>query len=144
VFVGNPGSESYVDRATVLVTGPTIAITATNQDGKYAFNSLPPGTYTIEATFETLKTKLSVVLAANRVIELPIQLKLPEDAPGAVFASEPVTSRKPIETIDVFSVKVMSCSYRAECEPFAVAIFSSVADDLHLLTTMAREEPGIV
>ena len=144
MFVGNPGSESYIDRATILVSGPTIAITATNQEGKYAFDSLPPGTYAVEATFETLKTKLSVDLDANRVIELPIQLKLPEDAPGFGFASDLVTSRMAVETIDVFSVKVMSYRDRAEYNKFAVAIFSSVAVDQHLLTTMVPEEPAIV
>ena len=68
VFVGDPGSELYVPKAEVLVSGPVMAITGTDEEGKYAFDNLPPGTYAVEVSFKTLKAELSIRLDPSQVI----------------------------------------------------------------------------
>jgi len=107
VFVGDPGSESYIPKAEVLVSGPVMAITGTDEEGKYAFDNLPPGTYAVEANFETLKAGLRITLEPSQTIQLPIQL-----TPAEVKTSVNVTatdstsvSAAPAETINEKTLK---------------------------------------
>ena len=102
VFVGDPGSESYVAKAKVFVSGPVMATTETDQDGKYAFDKMPPGTYTVEASFETLKGELSIKLEPNQLVELPIQLTLTEVKTSVTVTATDSTSASPApaETIN--------------------------------------------
>ncbi len=102
VFVGDPGSEAYVAKAKVLVSGPTMAITETDQDGKYSLDKLPPGDYTVEASFETLRSEMSITLEPNKVIQLPIQLTLADVKTSVTVTAtdSPSVSPAPTETIN--------------------------------------------
>ncbi|HVN18760.1 MAG TPA: carboxypeptidase regulatory-like domain-containing protein, partial [Dongiaceae bacterium] len=92
VFVGDPGSEAYVAKAQVLVSGPVMAITETDQDGKYRFDNIPPGIYTVEASFETLKGELSIKIEPDQLVELPIQLTMPEIKTSVTVSATESTS----------------------------------------------------
>jgi len=78
VFVGDSGDPSYVAEAKVMITGPVLAETGTDADGKYALNGLPPGNYTVQATFSELSAEQTITVAANQVVQVPLQLKPPE------------------------------------------------------------------
>ena len=78
IFVGDPGDRSYVGEAKVLATGPVMAETGTDADGKYALNGLPPGNYTVQATFSELSAEQTITVAANQVVQVSLQLKPPE------------------------------------------------------------------
>jgi len=95
VFIGDPGSESYIANARVLVSGPVMAITETDQDGKYTFDNVPPGAYTVEANFETLKAELSIKLEPNQLVELPIQLTLAQIKQSVTVTATESTSVSP-------------------------------------------------
>ena len=95
VFVGDPGSESYIPEAKVFISGPTMAITETDQEGKYTFDNVPPGTYTVEASFETLKGELSIKLESNQLVELPIQLIITEVKTSVTVTATDSTSASP-------------------------------------------------
>jgi len=95
VFVGDPGSEAYVAKAQVLVSGPVMAITETDQDGKYTFDNIPPGIYTVEASFETLKGELSIKIEPDQLVELPIQLTMPEIKTSVTVSATESTSASP-------------------------------------------------
>ena len=75
VFIGESGDPSYVPGAKVLVSGPIMAETETNDEGKYAFNGIPPGTYEVEASFSQLTASHSVTVQANQVATASLQLK---------------------------------------------------------------------
>ena len=102
VFVGDPGSEAYVAKAQVLVSGPVMAITETDQDGKYRFDNIPPGIYTVEASFETLKGELSIKIEPDQLVELPIQLTMSEIKTSVTVSATESTSASPApgETIN--------------------------------------------
>src|SRR5271166_6606528 len=76
--VGDSGDPSYVAEAKVMITGPVLAETGTDADGKYALNGLPPGNYTVQATFSELSAEQTITVAANQVVQAPLQLKPPE------------------------------------------------------------------
>ena len=98
VFVGDPGSESYIAKAKVLVSGPVMAMTETDEDGNYAFDGVTPGTYTVEASFETLKTQLTITLEPRQAIKLPIQLTLSEVKTSVTVTASDVTGVSPAPT----------------------------------------------
>ncbi len=89
-------------KAKVLVSGPTMAITETDQDGKYFLYNLPPGDYAVEASFETLKSEMSITLEPNKVIQLPIQLTLADVKTSVTVTATDSSSSSPapVETID--------------------------------------------
>jgi len=102
VFVGDPGSESYIAKAQVLLSGPVMDMTETDGDGNYVFDGVPPGTYTVEASFETLKTQLTITLEPSQAIKLPIHLTLSEIKTSVTVTATDATavSPAPTETID--------------------------------------------
>jgi hypothetical protein len=53
-FLGDSDHQSYVAGAKVIASGPVRIETETNVDGKYAFVSVPPGKYTVEASVSCL------------------------------------------------------------------------------------------
>jgi len=55
-----------------------MAETGTDADGKYALNGLPPGNYTVQATFSELSAEQTITVAANQVVQVSLQLKPPE------------------------------------------------------------------
>ena len=90
VFVGDSGDPSYVPQARILVTGPVMAETETDADGKYALDGLTSGSYTVQATFSDLSAEQDITVEANQVVKVPLQLK-----PREVKTSVTVTSSNP-------------------------------------------------
>ena len=90
VFVGDPGDPSYVAGAKVIATGPVMIETETDIDGKYAFVTVTPGNYTVEASFSDLKAVQTITVEANQVVQVPLQLK-----PLEVKTSVTVTASGP-------------------------------------------------
>jgi hypothetical protein len=78
-------NNTPVDGATITATdsngvvqGTTTSFNNNGIDGYYAFNNLPPGTYTISGTFSTSDTLLKgsvsgVVLGTGVTVNLPLQ-----------------------------------------------------------------------
>ena len=98
VFVGDPGSESYIAKAQVLLNGPVMDMTETDEDGNYVFDHVPPGTYMVEASFETLKTQLTITLEPSQTIKLPIQLTLSEVKTSVTVTATDATAVSPAPT----------------------------------------------
>src|SRR5271157_5409553 len=78
VFVGNAGDQSYVAGAKVLASGPVMIETETDIDGKYAFVAVPPGNYTVDASFSDLNAVQTITVEANQLVQVPLRLKPPE------------------------------------------------------------------
>ena len=49
--------------------------TETNGEGKFAFDGLPPGPYTLTASVRGLEVEQTVTLRANYVVQLSLRLK---------------------------------------------------------------------
>ena len=49
--------------------------TETNGEGKFAFDDLPPGTYTLTANAPGLEAEQIVTLGASQVVQVSLQLK---------------------------------------------------------------------
>ena len=101
VSVANPGQQSYVIGAKVTANGPVTVETETYANGKYMFVSVPPGTYTVKATFSGLEAVQTVSVVANRRAQISLELR-----PPAVETSVTVTAAEsaakvpaPTETI---------------------------------------------
>ncbi len=102
VFVGDAGNPSSVANAKVLLTGPVMAETGTDAGGKYALAGLPPGDYKLAATFSELSAEQTITVAANQVVQVPLQLKPREVKTSVtVTASDPdAKGPAPTETIN--------------------------------------------
>ena len=102
VFVVNSDDLSNVPGAKVLVSGPVMAETETDADGKYAFDGMPPGTYDMEASFSELRAYQTINVEANQVTSAPLQLKPPEAKTTVNVAAtgDRVEGPSPSETIN--------------------------------------------
>ncbi len=91
VFVADSGGKSYVPGAKVVLKGSTSFYSAeADAEGKFAFGSLDPGTYTIEATQVGLRAEQTITIEGNAVVQIDLELKVPE-----VTTSISVTSSSP-------------------------------------------------
>jgi Carboxypeptidase regulatory-like domain len=72
---GTPGDHSYVAGAKLIAIGPVVIETETSADGKYAFVLMPPGKYTVEASFAGLEAAQTMTIEANQVVQVPLQLR---------------------------------------------------------------------
>ena len=82
----------------MLLSGPVMDMTETDEDGNYVFDRVTPGTYTVEASFETLKTQLTITLEPSQAIKLPIQLTLSEVKTSVTVTASDVTGVSPAPT----------------------------------------------
>jgi hypothetical protein len=73
-LLGSDGSAQVVGAAVVL-TGPQVRKTETDQEGRYAFETLPPGTYQIEAVVSGLHAQQTITVEAHKTTEIDLQLK---------------------------------------------------------------------
>ena len=106
VFVGDPSDRSYVAGAKVLATGPVVAETHTDLKGKYVLDKLPPGNYTLEASFSELKAAQTALVGPDQVVEAQLQLKPVEVTSVTVTArSDDIKSPAPTETITEKTVR---------------------------------------
>lgn len=93
VFVEDHGDQTYVAGVKVLASGPVIRETETNTDGKYAFVAMPPGNYTVTATFSGLEAVRTITVVANRVVQVPLQLR-PSEVKSSVTVTASETDAK--------------------------------------------------
>ena len=107
VFVENEGHRSCPTGTKVVAGGPVTVETVTNEEGRYVFVALPPGTYTLEAISSGLDAIETVTLTPDRTVQVPLQLK-----PSQINTSVTVTadstdgkSSAPTETIGEKTVR---------------------------------------
>jgi len=86
VFVMDSGGASYVPGAKVALQGPKALQAETDENGKYSFHDVEPGTYTIAASFPGLEATQEVVIKSGAVAKTDLELK-----PVAVTTSVTVT-----------------------------------------------------
>jgi hypothetical protein len=87
VFVVDQGHQTLISGATVHASGTVHFETETNANGKYVFVALPPGTYTVEVTSSGMEAIETIVVHANQVVTVPLQLR-----PARVDTSVTVTA----------------------------------------------------
>jgi len=75
VVVDATGS-SYLPGAQVLLNGPVNLQTESDANGQYNFQSVIPGTYTIQATAPGLEVQQSLTVNPGETIEVSLQLQL--------------------------------------------------------------------
>src|SRR5947209_57064 len=75
VFVVDQGHQTSTSGAKVQASGPVHIETETNADGKYVFVALPPGTYSVEVTSSGLEATETIVVHANQVVTVTLQLR---------------------------------------------------------------------
>jgi hypothetical protein len=73
-LLGSDGSAQVVGAAVVL-TGPQVRKTETDQEGRYAFETLPPGTYQIEAVVSGLHAQQTITVEAHKTTEIDLPTK---------------------------------------------------------------------
>lgn len=73
-FVQDSKGQSYIANATVTLKGPAILETATDENGKFEFRDVQPGTYTIEAAAPGLLATELVTVGTGNVAQIPLEL----------------------------------------------------------------------
>jgi outer membrane receptor for ferrienterochelin and colicin len=75
IFVtDSEGKQSFVAGATVKLTGPVTCDTLTDENGKYALEAVPFGTYVLEAVFPGLKAVAPIRVQTSQV-QADLELK---------------------------------------------------------------------
>jgi hypothetical protein len=74
IFVQDSKGQSYIANATVTLRGPAIMETATDENGKFEFTEVQPGTYTIEAAAPGLLATEVVTVGTGNVAQIPLEL----------------------------------------------------------------------
>ena len=101
VVVMGSGHQSYVTGAKLTARGPVTSETETNADGEYAFSAVPPGTYSLKASFTGLEALQTVTVCANQAVHVLLQLR-PSRAKTSVTVTASDAGAKvpaPTETI---------------------------------------------
>jgi hypothetical protein len=73
-FVQDSKGQSYIANATVTLKGPAILETATDENGKFEFRDVQPGTYTIEAAAPGLLATEVVTVGTGNLAQIPLEL----------------------------------------------------------------------
>jgi hypothetical protein len=74
-MVEAPGDRSRVAGAKVVVIGPVTLETETDREGKFTLVGVPPGNYTVKATFSRLRDEQSVKVAANSAVQVRLAMR---------------------------------------------------------------------
>src|ERR1700719_203986 len=101
VVVGASSGHAFAAGATVRLSGAVVLKTETDENGKYTFAAVEPGTYRIEAFFSGLEAARTISVEAGKIVRAELQLK-PADVKSSVTvtASAPETKDPaPSETI---------------------------------------------
>ena len=66
---------TYVAGGTIVLIGQLKQQTEADQEGRYAFEGLPPGTYRIEAIASGLRAERSIVVEPDKITNADLELK---------------------------------------------------------------------
>jgi hypothetical protein len=89
VFVADSGS-SFVPGAKVKLSGAASVEQQTDQEGKFSFDKVAPGTYTIAAEFPGLQAEQNITVEVGKVANVALELK-----PSQVKTEVTVTAAAP-------------------------------------------------
>src|SRR5690348_1842776 len=101
IFVtDSEGKQSFVPGATVKLTGPVTCETQTDENGRYALEAVPFGTYELEAVSPGLKAVATISVQTNQV-QADLELKPTAVTDSVVVAADQEASANstPSETI---------------------------------------------
>src|SRR5580693_8177503 len=74
ILLGSDG-RAYVPGGTVVLTGLETQKTEADQEGRYSFEAVPPGTYRIEAVASGLHAQKTITVEAHKTTDLDLKLK---------------------------------------------------------------------
>lgn len=95
VFVrDSAGNQSFVAGAIVKFSGPATFQTESDENGEYVIAAMPPGTYAVEAVFESLKAAQTVRIGASEV-RVPLELKPAEVTSSVVVRPDQAETKNP-------------------------------------------------
>jgi len=100
--LGGTVSTGTADRlyagAKVQASGSVTMQTETNGEGKFAFDELPPGTYTLTANAPGLEAEQTVILEASQAMQVSLQLKPVRTTTTIDVASADTAQKTPAPT----------------------------------------------
>jgi hypothetical protein len=82
------GEHAVIPTAKISLDGPKHIEADTNSEGKFAFDSVPSGSYTITAQAPSMTTQQNVTVTAGAVSEIVLEMKI-----QTVMSSTTVTTR---------------------------------------------------
>src|SRR6266851_2390607 len=101
VFVGVSSGHAFAAGATVMLSGPVVLETETDEHGNYTFAVVASGTYRIEALLSGLEAAQTISVEAGKIVRAELQLK-PADVKSSVTVTATGSETKdpaPSETI---------------------------------------------
>src|SRR6266478_2425122 len=101
VFVGVSSGHAFAAGATVMLSGPVVLETETDEHGNYTFAVVASGTYRIEALLSGLEAAQTISVEAGKIVRAELQLK-PADVKSSVTVTATASETKdpaPSETI---------------------------------------------
>jgi hypothetical protein len=107
VYAGDPANHSTLAGVTVVLTGPVTAETGTDNEGKYLFERVPAGSYTVEASFSGMKASQTISVEANHTVSLPFRLDPPEVKTSVTVAAQEDTKVQTIAPSETMNEKVV-------------------------------------
>jgi len=107
VFVVDTQGPSYVPGAKVTLSGAQPVEKETNQEGRFSFSGVAPGTYILTAQFPGLEATQSIGVEAGKVVNAALELK-----PSEVKTSVTVTASQPELKPEVASQTISSTTVR--------------------------------
>jgi hypothetical protein len=103
VFVADPaGDQSFLPGAKVELSGPVSVTTESDEKGKYSFESIPAGSYTVQGFSPGLQAVKIIYVEAGETVQAPLELKVSEVKTSVKVTASPTetTQASPSETIN--------------------------------------------
>src|SRR5208283_2823770 len=106
VFVVDSGGALYVPGAKIALQGPKTLQAETDENGRYNFPDVEPGTYTIAASFPGLQAAQEVVVESGAVAKADLELK-PIAVTTSVTVSDTANDKKVPTITETISEKTI-------------------------------------
>lgn len=114
VFVSDSNGRAYVSSATVILSGPATLQAETDEEGRFMFAQVPPGTYTIVASFPGLDATEVLSVETGGVAQVSLELKASAVRDSVTVTADPGETNTPSPTETITSTTVRNAPNKDE------------------------------
>lgn len=124
--------------------GRVVSRAITDTDGQFEFRDVAPGTYTVLSESGALRAEDSVTVDATPVLDVPLRLRIPGDAPLIVSASPPDEFERAQSRLGGETLRDLPARLQTRALPQAIASLPGFAEEDNGLLHVRGVDDGVL